>query len=246
MSALAPVYDRIGLSAYARHMTQRLVHFAQQNEWLGRRVLDLGCGTGAATIWFAEHGYSVTGIDSDADMLEVARTHLETKSLSSNVVQMDLRTLTLTDTYDMVVALDVLNELENVRELEMVFGSVLQVLKPKKWFMFDLHTLEGLAQRGQADDSLLHEDAGLVVFARPDYDFERQFYTVTYDLFLAQDDLWRREKARRTLRAYPVQAVMALLRRQGFELVSVMDDHLRPVDAANPKVSRVVFCVKRR
>jgi len=37
------------------------------------RLLDVGCGTGAHTAAFAEHGWSVVGIDLSADQLEFAR-----------------------------------------------------------------------------------------------------------------------------------------------------------------------------
>jgi len=40
----------------------------------GRRVLDIGCGTGAVSLACARRGAQVLGIDIDAGMLEVART----------------------------------------------------------------------------------------------------------------------------------------------------------------------------
>jgi ubiquinone/menaquinone biosynthesis C-methylase UbiE len=39
----------------------------------GRRVLDIGCGTGGVSLACAARGAAVTGIDRDAGMLEVAR-----------------------------------------------------------------------------------------------------------------------------------------------------------------------------
>ncbi len=39
----------------------------------GRRVLDIGCGTGAVSLACAARGAQVTGIDVNAEMLEVAR-----------------------------------------------------------------------------------------------------------------------------------------------------------------------------
>ena len=40
----------------------------------GSRVLDAGCGTGRVAIELARRGFEVTGVDSDASMLQVART----------------------------------------------------------------------------------------------------------------------------------------------------------------------------
>jgi ubiquinone/menaquinone biosynthesis C-methylase UbiE len=39
----------------------------------GRRVLDMGCGTGGVSLACAAHGARVTGIDSSAGMIEVAQ-----------------------------------------------------------------------------------------------------------------------------------------------------------------------------
>ncbi len=40
---------------------------------LGKRILDIGCGTGSVSLACAAHGATVTGIDINAGMLEVAR-----------------------------------------------------------------------------------------------------------------------------------------------------------------------------
>ena len=38
----------------------------------GSRILDLACGTGTDAFWFAQHGYTVHGIDISDGMLERA------------------------------------------------------------------------------------------------------------------------------------------------------------------------------
>ncbi|QWC86627.1 class I SAM-dependent methyltransferase [Nocardioidaceae bacterium] len=43
----------------------------------GARVLDAGCGTGRVAVRLAELGYRVVGVDSDAEMLDVARAASE-------------------------------------------------------------------------------------------------------------------------------------------------------------------------
>src|SRR5690242_19353135 len=40
------------------------------------RVLEIGCGTGRATQWFAEHGYDVTAVELGPALADVARRNL--------------------------------------------------------------------------------------------------------------------------------------------------------------------------
>jgi 2-polyprenyl-3-methyl-5-hydroxy-6-metoxy-1,4-benzoquinol methylase len=62
-------------------------------------VLDAGCGTGRVAVELARRGHVVTGVDSDASMLDVARRSPEvTWSLQ------DLAVLDLEQRFDLVVA----------------------------------------------------------------------------------------------------------------------------------------------
>jgi SAM-dependent methyltransferase len=65
----------------------------------GGRVLDAGCGTGRVARELARRGYDVVGVDSDASMLEVART----EAPELRWVGADLATLELPERFDAVV-----------------------------------------------------------------------------------------------------------------------------------------------
>lgn len=54
----------------------------------GKRVLDVGCGTGSASLACAARGAQVTGIDIDAGMLEVARSKPVPEAGSAEFVQL--------------------------------------------------------------------------------------------------------------------------------------------------------------
>lgn len=56
----------------------------------GHSVLDAGCGTGRVAIELAKRGYTVTGVDADADMLAAARA----KARELTWIEADLADLT--------------------------------------------------------------------------------------------------------------------------------------------------------
>lgn len=71
-----------------------------QQEPAGTRVLDAGCGTGRVARELARRGFEVVGVDSDASMLDVARS----AAPQLRWVEADLAGLDLGERFDVVVA----------------------------------------------------------------------------------------------------------------------------------------------
>ena len=238
-TALAPVYDRGGMADFAYSISGALHDYAQSHEWMGRRVLDIGSGTGAVAAWFAENRprLQATCIDSEAAMIEQARTKLQFAEFFVHDVRHPLPTREI----DLAIAIDVINEFDSVRELETVFKNINACMNPGKMFIFDLQTTEGLAQRGSIGDERRADDSSLAIFAHNAYDYERQAYTCQYTIFSEQDGGWSRGAAHREMKAFPVQAVGALLRRSGFEIMALLDARLTALTTVIPGTLRVFF-----
>jgi len=82
----------------------------------GRRVLDLGCGTGGVTLTCAARGAAVVGIDRDAGMLAVARAKVRAAGLGERVELVELGAMELEDrfppeSFDAIVSCLMLSEL---------------------------------------------------------------------------------------------------------------------------------------
>jgi ubiquinone/menaquinone biosynthesis C-methylase UbiE len=75
-AALAPHYDKF--TRHHRHdvWLERLEALARTHGLSGRRVLDVGCGTGKSLLPLLRRGYDGAGCDVSADMLSVARAAL--------------------------------------------------------------------------------------------------------------------------------------------------------------------------
>jgi ubiquinone/menaquinone biosynthesis C-methylase UbiE len=66
----------------------------------GRRVLDLGCGTGGLTMACAARGADVTGIDRDAGMLEVAARKGAARTHGGRIDWAELGAMEIEDCFD--------------------------------------------------------------------------------------------------------------------------------------------------
>ncbi|MCA0453355.1 MAG: class I SAM-dependent methyltransferase [Chloroflexi bacterium] len=245
---LASIYDTVGMANFASTITPKLIDYAQRIDWLGRRIVVLGCGTGGDIEYLAQYPYTITGVDNSPDMLDVAKRKLAASGGSIKWLQLDIR-----DTgnqilqSDMVLALNVMNELNSLRDLESVFVTAQRILESGKLFIFDMRTLQGLAEATVNAEHLLYDSAdALSVFNTSEYDYERQLQTLRYIIFRQANGGWQRSEARLLLRAFPVQAVSSLLQRNGFQIKTILNSKLEGYDPAVSHSDRVVFVAEKQ
>jgi ubiquinone/menaquinone biosynthesis C-methylase UbiE len=98
----------------------------------GARILDLACGTGTDAFWFAQHGYTVHGIDISDGMLERAsdkakQLGLEEQATFEHLSYTDLGKLAGTQ-FDCVFSN--FGGLNCVADLSLVADQVRPILKP--------------------------------------------------------------------------------------------------------------------
>lgn len=247
-AVLAPIYDITGMSEYTRRITPHLIDYAQHIDWLGRRILVLGCGTGASIEYLSNYPYAITGIDSSPEMLAIARQKLSDPGLNIKWQQQDARELgSQLTSVDLVLALNIFNEMNSLRDLETAFNGVQKALEVGKLFLFDMATVQGLTEEGLAGHKLLHNDPqNLTVFTLNEFDYERQMQTIQYLIFRRQGDLWERSEAKRVLRAFPTQAIASLLQRSGFHMRAILNADLEAYEPGVSRAPRVVFVAEKQ
>lgn len=242
---LASWYEQLGMAAFAESITPKLIQYAQANDWIGRRMLDAGCGTGGSARWLASKGYNTTALDSSAEMLAVARQRFRSTGFSITWQQGDLRTLEKVMPMDMILALDVLNEMNGLRDIESFLSRAQQLLEPGKMLFFDLHTIEGLILKAAIPNVQLHNDGVLVVNASAQFDYERLILTTNYDIFHREDSGWQRSQTTIIRRGFPIQAVTALLQRFGFQVAAMFNNFPEVYDPASTRAQRVIIAARR-
>ena len=103
--------------------------------WQGMKVLDVGCGGGAACEFAAKLGAQVSGIDLSPNSIKAAQDHAIKSNLKIDYQSGIAEKLPYDDnTFDMVLCFDVL---EHVDDWNKVVSEVYRVLNKEGLFLFD-------------------------------------------------------------------------------------------------------------
>jgi SAM-dependent methyltransferase len=200
---------------------ERVERLALAHGLTGRRVLDLGCGTGKNFIPMLDRGYEVTACDFSPAMLAAAAR----KAPSVALHQADLRALPVLGEFDLVTALDdPLNYLLTEAELRAAFSGISPNLRPGGLLIFDLNTLT--QYRGQfardatiddgdiffawrGDASNMHAESGATIQA-------------TLEVFSNRGSgAWERRSSVHSQRHWPRGTVEPLARAAGLRVLGV-------------------------
>jgi 2-polyprenyl-3-methyl-5-hydroxy-6-metoxy-1,4-benzoquinol methylase len=118
----APQYDRVrfaGIAGRWGHARQVEILKSLADTWTGKRVLEIGCGTGRITAELVHWGADVTAADISEEMLRVAAARFDGvdpsraprfRVMSVFDIDVDLRE------YDLVVMINVMGRLSNAGE----------------------------------------------------------------------------------------------------------------------------------
>lgn len=254
-SVLAEVYNQAGLADYARQSVARYVNYALSIDWAGRRVLDVGCGTGLSTWLLAEQGFRAAGVDNSETMLAQAQQPPADLITSDRIVdppifaQGDMRQLASPiEKVDLVLAMGgVMNEIQSLRELEHTFGRINRVLETGKLFIFDMRTIRGLAHDLGDNDSVIYDNGhNLMVVVQNSFSYETLSSTRHYIIYQQQGLRWNRTDELHVERGYPTQAIVAMLQRTGFTVLATLSPDMGPFDIQQDFSGRAVFVAQQQ
>lgn len=241
----AAVYDALMKDAPYDKWVRFVDTKRKQYQVAGRKLLDLGCGTGELSVRLAKKGYQVDGVDFSAEMLAIARSKALEQSLNIAFYQQDMTELELIEKYDIIgIFCDSLNYLASPEKVFRTFVNVRQYLNDQGLFIFDVHSVYKVNHiflnqtftydqgdicyiwnclPGTEPNSVEHD---LTFFVeRPDG---------TYDRF----DEWH------TQRTFPVDTYVAWLHEAGFEILEISGDFLDPPLRLNAE--RIFFTARKK
>ena len=104
----------------------------------GKKVLDVGIGTGRASLPLASAGYAVTGVDSSQAMLDQTRALAAASAAPITLLQRDVAELGFADgEFDTLMSLNVMVHFPHWREILVEWR---RVVRPDGRIVFDIHS----------------------------------------------------------------------------------------------------------
>jgi SAM-dependent methyltransferase len=138
--AMAPVYDDFTAHHDYELWLGNLLPKLRRHGLSGRRLLDVGCGTGKSFLPMLERGWEVTACDISPSMLGLAQAKAGNAARLSVA---DMRKLPVFGEFDLVWALDdAVNYLLSGKELGEALSGMRANLAPGGLLMFDVNTLQ--------------------------------------------------------------------------------------------------------
>lgn len=110
-------------------------------ELCGGKILELACGSGRLLLPLAREGYTLTGVDTSAGMLEIARLALEKEGLTARcqLVQQDMCSLQLQEKFRMaMIALGSFGHIITRLQQQRALASIRQHLSIGATFILDI------------------------------------------------------------------------------------------------------------
>ena len=137
--AMAPVYDDFTSHHDYDLWLGRVMPKLEEHGIPGRRLLDVGCGTGKSFIPMLEKEWEVTACDISPAMVEVARAKVGDRV---DLRVADMRELPAFGEFDLVFCIDdAVNYLLDLEELEQALSGMRRNLGPAGLLMFDANTV---------------------------------------------------------------------------------------------------------
>jgi ubiquinone/menaquinone biosynthesis C-methylase UbiE len=240
---IAPFYD----SEHA-HFSEDLDLYSNFAEACGGgKILELACGSGRALLPLAREGYALTGVDTSASMLELARQRLQEEGLDARctLVQQDVCQLQLGQKFRLAfIALGSFAHTITRTQQQQALAAVRAHLSPGGTFIVDISNadaryLEDLGGQMLHQGTWAREDGSyLTHFLSPATSAERHLLELThfYDQY-RQGRTVQRTVVTTHLYLFERAEMELLLEQAGFLVKDVYGDYdLSPYHLESPRM----------
>ena len=217
----ARVYDEFMDNVDYNEWCSFAIKLLKKNGMENCNLVEIGCGTGSATMLFAKAGYSMTGIDISQEMLEIAMDKKNDEDII--YVLQDATELELPCKVPAMVSVgDSMNYITEYEDIVKVFKQVKKYLEEDGVFVFDLKTRKYFSDIG---DSVIAEDREDNSFIWENYyDPEEEINEYDLTIFVQEEgDTFHRFTETHLQRGYTVGQMRTLVEQAGLKILEIMD-----------------------
>lgn len=205
-------------------------------------LLDLACGTGSMSLYFAQCGYDVIGVDSSAAMLSQAQQKAMQAGENILFLCQPMQQLDLYGTVcGTVCALDSLNHLTDEADLRETIRRVSLFTEPGGVFLFDVNT--PYKHRAVLGNNVFVYDTPSVYCVWQNELSAQDTVQITLDFFEQDADVYYRSSEQFSERAYSVRDLTAILEQNGFSVVGIFAE--MTTQPPQEDTQRIVFAAKK-
>lgn len=224
-SRYARHYDKIGQRRFGESSATDLLRILELQGERPQSVLDLACGTGAATIVFARSGLETTGLDIAHAMIEEASAAATSAGVSIRWVLADMTAYEADRQYDLCTCFyDAVNYLTDLREFSAFARCAYDALNPGGTFAFDINTRRKLAEHWGQMTLIAANDSDRFLTYRSWFDERHGVSPLIITGFERREDgAWDRFDEEHVETAFAIDDLRSKLESAGYEQIQVID-----------------------
>lgn len=207
----------------------------------GKRLLDMGCGTGNLTVRIAGRGFDVIGQDSSPEMLSYAAM----KSSEVRWICQKMEETELGGEVDAVIStLDSVNHLPDKRSVLSCFKRAADNLKTGGAFAFDVNTIRK-HREVLGGNTFVYDVDGVYCVWQNEFDPRDNGVDIELDLFFEEEDgsYTRGGDCFREI-AFSAEELREMLEEAGFEVVNVWE--YPTFNEANERSEKLLLSARKR
>lgn len=186
----------------------------------GKRLLDMGCGTGSLTVRLAERGFDVIGQDASPEMLSIAAgKSSEVMWICQNMEETEL----LGEVDAVISTLDSVNHLDGRKAVLKCFRRAADCLGCGGAFVFDVNTVYK-HREVLGGNTFIYDVNGVYCAWQNTFDPNDNGVDIELDLFFENEDgtYSRGEESFREI-TFSTDEYCQMLEESGFEVVNIWE-----------------------
>jgi len=219
---ISSYYDLLMQDVDYQEWADYIIHLIQRaGISKGSALLDMACGTGTSSLFFAKAGYKVRGMDLSQGMLSVAQAKAKKSGVKIKFHPGDIRNFPTKEKYSIITCLfDSMNYLLKEEDFLSACKCAQGALSGPGVFIFDVNTIFALTKYW--DQRLeVKEAEGMLSIWRNSYDFVSHYANLSLTLFIPRGKGYKRIDEFHQEKAFPLDDVKSMLKKAGFGKIEI-------------------------